>query len=465
MARKFPRLITLLFGLRFPRSAQFVLGDLMEEYGAGARSRAWLWRQTFSMLLPGTYRSDNAYHQQRKDGMTFISSFLNDVRYAARTLLKNPGFTTVAVLAIALGIGVNTGIFTVLNGVALRPLPVRGASQVVNIYQSSRGMGPRNVRESESLFSWPEYQSYRDTNQVLTGLLAYQPFLSVTLGGDRPRQLYGQFASCNYFDVLKELPARGRAFAASDCAAVGAGAVVVLSHDLWQSQFASDPAIIGRQVVLNRHSLTVIGIAPAGFQGTEAVASSFWLPLTMQPVLERDFDCFKTPNTSWLMLLGRSKPGVSMGQIRADMGVIAGRIDQQTPGRKTTLQIQTATVFSIPEEHAFVTQVGAVLLAAVGMVLLIACANVTNLLLARAAGRQKEIAIRLSVGASRSRLIRQMLTESLMIALLGGVLGSLIAFWSFEAIVRVAVAHLPPGRLPWHSMSAPICESWPTPCC
>jgi predicted permease len=447
MARKFPRLILLLFRLRFLRSAEFVLGDLMEEYSAGERSQAWLWRQAFSMLLPGTSRPDDAYHE-RKDGMSFISSFWNDVRYAARTLVKNPGFTAVAVLAIALGIGVNTGIFTVLNGVALRPLPVHGASQVVSIYQSFRGMEDRNVRESRSLFSWPEYQSYRDSNHVLTGLLAYQPFLSVTLGGERPRQLYGQFASCNYFDVLNEPPALGRAFAASDCAAVGAGAVVVLSNDLWRSQFGADPAIIARQVILNRQPLTVIGVAPAGFQGTEAVSSSFWTPLTMQPVLERDFSSFATPNTSWLMLLGRTKPEVSLGQIRADMGVIAGRIDQLTPGRKTTLQIQAATVFSIPEEHAFVTQVGAVLLAAVGMVLLIACANVTNLLLARAAGRQKEIAIRLSVGASRGRLIRQLLTESLLIALFGGTLGSLISFWSFEGISRFAVAHLPPQAPP-----------------
>lgn len=209
MARKFPWLILLLFRLRFLRPAPFELGDIMEEYSTGTRSRAWLWRQALSLLWPGTYKSDNTYnHQQRKDGMTFISSFLSDVRYTARTLLNNPGFTTVAVLAIALGIGVNTGIFTVLNGVALRPLPVLGASQVVSMYQSSRGMGPRNVRESASLFSWPEYQTYRDSNQVLTGLLAYEPFLSVTLGGDRPRQLYGQFASCNYFDVLNELPPR-----------------------------------------------------------------------------------------------------------------------------------------------------------------------------------------------------------------------------------------------------------------
>jgi putative ABC transport system permease protein len=438
MSRKFPRLILLLFRLRLPRSADFVLGDLLEEYNTGKRSRSWLWRQALSMLWPGA-KTSNAVGPEQENQMN-LTSFWNDLRYSARTLGKNPAFTAVAILAIALGIGLNTGIFSVLNAIALRPLPVPGATRIVSVYQFISGLSNRHVYESENYFSWQEYQKYRDNNRVFSGLLAYAPFIPVTLGGDQPRQLTGQVASCNYFQVLNEPPLLGRAFAESDCTT--SGGVVVLSHDLWLSRFGGDPRMIGRIIVLNRQPFTVIGVAPAGFQGTEAIPTNFWAPLTVRPLLNRGFS-LEAENNFWLALLGRTKPNISMDQVRADIGVIAGRIDQQSPPRKTSVQIQTATLLSTPEERSFIATVGAVLLAAVGMVLLIACANVANLLLARAAGRRKEIAIRLSMGASRGRLIRQLLTESLLIALLGGGLGSLIAVWSFGGILRFVIAHLP----------------------
>jgi predicted permease len=371
-----------------------------------------------------------------------------DIRYGLRMLGRNPGFTAVAVLAIALGVGVNAGIFSVLNGVALRMLPVPCAGQVVSVDQIFHGRSARGVHGEATLFSYSEYQDYRASNHVFSGLLAYEPFLNATLAGGRARQLYGQLTSCNYFDVLSERPALGRGFVEADCAAPDAGTVVVLSDELWQSAFGADPSLVGKRVVLNRTAFTVIGIAPRGFGGTEPVPSAFWAPITMQPAMEPDRDFLGDANVSWLSLLGRVRPGLSIGQVRADLMVIASRIDAQHPGRQTSLSIRTATFLGRPEEHNLVMGAAAVILIGFGLVLLIACANVANLMLARASARQKEICVRLSVGASRPRLIRQLLTESVMLALMGGALGSVLAFWFFEAVSRFVVAHLPHGFPP-----------------
>jgi predicted permease len=370
---------------------------------------------------------------------------LQDIRYGLRMLGRNPGFTAVAVLAIALGIGVNAGIFSVLNAVGLRMLPVPSAEQIVSIDQIFHGKYKRNVHGEPTLFSYSEYQEYRASNHVFSGLIAYDPFLNATLAGGRARQLYGQLASCNYFDALNEHPSLGRGFVENDCAASGAGTVVVLSDQLWQGAFGADRTLIGKRVVLNRTAFTVIGIAPPGFGGTEPIPSSFWVPITMQPVMEADSDLLNDANVSWLALLGRVKPGVSIGKVRADLSVIANSLDERHAGRQTSLAIRTATFLGRPVEHNLVLAVAAVILVAFGLVLLIACANVANLMLARATARQREMAIRLSVGAGRWRLIRQLLTESLLLALMGGVAGSILAFWSFEALSNFVITHLPHG--------------------
>jgi macrolide transport system ATP-binding/permease protein len=382
-----------------------------------------------------------------RDLWTFapLEAFWRDLRYGARALGKNPSFTTAAILAIALGIGVNTGIFSVLNALALRPLPIPAASQVVSIDQVFHGEIRRNVHGEGSLFSYPEYQVYRANNHVFSGLLAYQPFLQATLGGANPQQLFGVAASCNYFDVLNVRPALGRGLVDSDCAAPGTNAVVLLSEDLWRTTFNADPSLVGKDISLNRARFTVIGIAPAGFTGTEPVPAAFWAPLTMQLALDPQGELLSDENMSWLALLGRVKDGSSLSEVRADLAVIAERLDQRHPGGTTTLSIHFATFLGRPEERGFIFTIGGLILLAVGLVLLIACANVANLLLARASARQREIAIRLSIGASRWQLIRQLLTESLLIALLGGTAGSLLALWSFEAITRFVLAHLPHG--------------------
>jgi len=381
-----------------------------------------------------------------------LETFWRDLRYGARALAKNPGFTVVAVLAMALGIGVNTGIFSVLNGVALRLLPIPRAEQIVSIDQIFHGKLSRNVHGEPGLFSYSEYKNYRDHNHVFSGLLAYEPFLEATLGGESPKQLMGAAASCNYFGVLGGRPALGRVFVDADCSAPGATAVVVLSDDLWRSRFGADPLIVGKSISLNRAKFTVIGIAAPGFGGLDPWPSEFWAPVTMQKALEPDRDFFHEDNTGWLALLGRMQGGASIDEVRSDLGVIARQIDQQYPGRTTTLAIHRATFMGRPEERTVVFAIGGVVLAAVGLVLLIACANVANLLLARASARQREIAIRLSIGGSRWQIVRQLLTESLLIAFLGGTLGSLVAFWSMEGIARFVLAHLPHGapRLVWN---------------
>jgi predicted permease len=376
---------------------------------------------------------------------TSLESWWTDARYAGRSLANNPGFTIVAVLAIALGIGVNTGIFSILNGVALRLLPIPSSRQVVSIDQIFHGKLHRNVHGETTLLSYAEYLSYRSDNHVFSGLLAYEPFLMATLASASPKQLFGAAASCNYFDVLEIAPSTGRAFVDSDCAAPGTNAVVVISDELWRSSFAADPAILGKAIRLNRAAFVVIGVAPPGFTGTEPIPSAFWVPLTMQPSIEpgREIDALGDANLSWLALLGRLRPGVSLEQTRADLAVISARLDQRHPGGFASLAIRPATFLGRQEEHSFVFGVGGIILAATGLVLLIACANVANLLLARASARHKEIALRLSIGASRWRLVRQLLTESLLLAFMGGVCGSVIAFWSFQGISSFLLAHLP----------------------
>jgi len=247
-----------------------------------------------------------------REAWSFVSleSTWRDLWYGARALAKNPGFTAVAVLAIALGIGVNTGIFSVLNGVALKLLPVPRADQIVSVDQTFHGKFRRNVHGEPGMFSYSEYKNYRASNHFFSGMLAYAPFLEATLGGESPSQVMGAETSCNFFDVLRERPALGRTFVEADCSAPGASPVAVLSDDLWRTRFGGGSVGLGKSISLNRAKFVVIGVAAPGFRGLDPWPSAFWAPVTMQKALEPDADLLLNDYTGWLAVLGRMRPGV-----------------------------------------------------------------------------------------------------------------------------------------------------------
>src|SRR5688572_16734793 len=369
-----------------------------------------------------------------------------DVRYGLRTMRKNPTFTTVAVVTLALGIGVNTGIFSVVNAVLLRGLAAPDAHELVSVSQPIDGMPTLAGQEA---FSTSEYFAYRDRVQTLAGLVAYGNARGeATLGGDTPRKILGALVSCNYFEVLQQPPALGRAFAPRDCEP-GADLVIVLSHELWRTAFAADPGIAGRTIQLNRQQVTVAGVAAEGtFSGSAFLVGGYLAPLSAGRLLASGDDRYGDGTSLWLNLLGRRKDGVGSDRVRAEVDVIAAQIDRQQPGRSTQVRIERARPALPPQRRALATGGAAVLMAAFGFILLIACANVANLLLARGASRSQEIGIRVSLGASRARVVRQLVTESLLISLVGGVLGSVVALWSFQALITLAVPALLPAWLP-----------------
>jgi hypothetical protein len=314
----------------------------------------------------------------------FFQGIWIDLRYASRWLWRSPGFTVAAIVTIALGIGVNAGIFTVLNGVLFRNVEAPDPHELVSIYQAVQGV-PDSTESAVGVFSTFEYHAYRDRSQTLSGVLARGPSPETTLGGDTPQVILGSNVSCNYFDVLRQPPALGRALNTQDCEP-GAAPVVILSHNLWKTTFASDPGIVGRTVELNRRPFTVVGVAAEGTYGGpgyEVVGGGYFAPITAEPLLRRN-SRYANDKHRWLYLIGRRKDGISVEQVRAEFGVIGAQIDQQQPGRSTTFTVDREIPTTVPAEQRGTTLGGAaVLMSAFTLVLLIACANVANLLLAR----------------------------------------------------------------------------------
>ena len=379
------------------------------------------------------------------------ATWWQDIRYGLRAFRTHPTFTAVAVVTLALGIGVNTGIFTVVNAVLFRDLSVPAAHELLSIAQTVRGVDDRIGQDA---FSTAEYFAYRDRTRTLSGVVAYGNAMGeATLGGDAPRKILGMLVSCNFFDVLQQPPALGRALAAKDCDP-GADLVVVLSHELWRTAFSADPAIVGRTIQLNRQRVTVAGVAAEGaYNGSSFLRGGYLAPINAGGLLASNDRRYDNDASAWLTVIGRRQDGVGVEQVRAELDVIAAQIDQQRPGRSTTLTIGRARP-AIPQQlRGRATGAAVVLMAAFGLILLIACANVANLLLARGTSRRREIWIRASLGASRGRVIRQLLTESLLISLAGGLLGSVIAVWSFQALVTLAVPALLP---PWFPLALAV---------
>ena len=365
--------------------------------------------------------------------MTF-SGLMQDVRYALRGFRTSPGFAAVVVVSIGLGIAANSTIFTMVNKVFLGDLTVDQPQRLVSV-----------IRDGGETTSYPAFKDYQEQlGSVFSSVSAHFPLVPASLAGlGEPERVWGQLVSGNYFDVVGVKIARGRGFLAQEDDALGRDAVVVLSDGLWKRQFGGDPAIVGKPVMLSQRPYTVVGVAPPGFHGTDRMLTSeFWVPiamtLTLMPEMNREGH-WKDRTDQWLWIDARLKPGVTRQQALAAVTTVQAHSDEQYKKKdepKTKMTIQTAGTLPGQAQDAG-RAVMAALMVVGFLVLLIACANVANILLARGTARQKEIGVRLAMGASRGRLIRQLLTESVMLAVGGAAFGYVLSIWAAGALSRL----------------------------
>jgi predicted permease len=368
-----------------------------------------------------------------------MDSLIKDIRYAVRSLIKRPGFVAIAVITLALGIGANTAIFSLVNTVLLRSLPVERASQVVSV-------ALRGKDDSMSAFSYPNYKDFRDRNDVLSGLLVYRFVpLSLSRGGNNER-IWGYEVSGNYFDVLGVKAIRGRTFSPEEDQTKLTHPVIVVGYDCWQRRFGADPGLVGKDVLINDHQFRVIGIAPQGFKGTELVYSpEMWVPAAMMEWVEPGATWLDNRNTKNFFAVGRIKTGVDSRQAEASLNLLAQQLGKEYPDSNEGQSVRIVPPgFILPDLRGAVVSFTWVMMAAVGLVLLVTCTNLAGLMLARATDRRREIAIRLAMGANRLRLIRQLLTESVLLSFAGGAAGLLLALW----IIKVLIALKPPIDFP-----------------
>jgi predicted permease len=382
----------------------------------------------------GVEQTKELYRQRR--GLPFLETFLQDIRFGARLLVKNPGFTIVAILTLALGIGANTAIFSVVKAILMRPLPFKDPSQLVRVNESV-------VHGGRSPVAYPNYLDWRAQNRVFLEMAAYADCELIISGRDKSDRVDCEQVSDTYFPLLGISAILGRTFTPEENAVPRKHAVALIGYGLWQRRFGSDQKILGKPVRLNDYEFTIIGVLPKGFLGYSDSAE-VWIPMMMRDAVwpqVAQYDYLHTRDIHFHKVLARLKPGVSLRNAQAEMETIAEQLRKAYP--KENLE-RGVLVTSATEDYVRSFRAPLlVLLGAVVFVLLIACANVTNLILTRSAARDRELAIRVALGAGRGRLIRQFLTESLLLTFGGTLAGVALAFWGLDLLVSVLPVTFP----------------------